>query len=332
MEEDSDLLRRYVLKALSSYDSRYKESRNFIMCKCKGCGDSKHSQRKTRGYFLKGNLKTNFRWTYMCHNGDCDYKDNGVLASNFLKEEFPEIYKEYFKEVFSNFISKKKETKAVVEEVVKPYDEKNDLKYFFPIESSSGRLFDLGKELCVRRKIPEQYWKKFYIATNGFYQGRMIIPFYDNTGKIYYFQGRTLIDSDRRYLNRKIGDKEIFGIDFIDRSKEVVVLEGPIDSMFIENAIAILGLSFSDKIKENIKGLKLYYLLDNDKDGKRNAKKLLRNGEYVFFWSKFLEDLGLKNEKIKDINDVVMKTNVEIFAFEDLRKYFSNDVFKEVLI
>lgn len=330
MEEDSELLRRYILKALCTYDSHYRETRSHIVCRCPSCGDSKYSQRKTRGYFLKGVAKNNYHWTYVCHNGDCVYKDNGVLASRFLKEQFPEIHKDYSKEVFQNFISKKKEKKSVVEEVEKPYNEKDDLKYFFPILSGNGKLFDLAKQTCIRRKIPN--WEKFYVAVNGFYQGRLIIPFYDKNGKIYYFQGRTLIDSDTKYLNRKVGEKEIYGIDFLDRLKEVIVLEGPIDSMFVENSIAILGLSFTDKIRESIKGLKLYYLLDNDKDGKRNSKKLLKNGEYVFFWDKFLEDLGLRNEKIKDINDVVLATGKEKFTFSELKKYFSNDVFKEVLI
>ena len=76
---------------------------------------------------------------------------------------------------------------------------------------------------------------------------------------------------------------------------------------------------------EQIKDLKKYYLLDNDKEGMKNSVKLLENGEYVFNWKKFLRDKQVENpQKIKDVNDYVLQSGIEKFTFEDLKEYFTN--------
>jgi DNA primase len=44
---------------------------------------------------------------------------------------------------------------------------------------------------------------KFYIATGGKYRGRLIIPFTNRNGKLFYFQARALGDEQPKYLNCK---------------------------------------------------------------------------------------------------------------------------------
>ena len=189
-----------------------------------------------------------------------------------------------------------------------------------------SEIFEKAREECIRRKLPENLWKEFFVATGGVFQGRMIIPFYDNLGKIYYYQGRTLIGSDPKYLNRRFGEKEIYGIYRIDRSLPVIIEEGPIDSMFVKNCIGILGLKFTEKVRTEIRGLRCFYLLDNDKDGKKNSLKLLKDGKFVFCWERFLKDMNIK-EKIKDVNDLVLVTGKLEWCFEDFKKYFTADAF-----
>lgn len=331
MVNDPFLLEKYILEALSTYDSKYLNRPNYITCRCPFCGDSKKESKK-RGYILKGSAKNDYNWVFTCHNGDCEIKDDAISAENFLKYKFPNIYDEYKKEKFNNFIYKNTTKRNEVVVIENVYDEKDDLKKFVSIVSE-GEVFELAIKYCIERKIPESVWKKFFVATGGTYQGRMIIPFYDKLGKIYYYQGRTLIGSHPKYLNRKVGPKRVYGNHFLELSKPVMIVEGPIDSLFLENSIAILGLSFSESVKEVLDKIQSrYYILDNDSDGRREARKLLEQGEYVFLWDKFLVDVGLKGEKIKDVNDAILKLNKEKFTFKDLEKYFTNNIYEGVLL
>lgn len=325
--EQTYILENFVEKALGSYDSQYSNTHNKIMCRCKACNDSSYSKKKRRGYILKGSPKTNFQWTYYCHNGGCECSE-GINIEHWLRVYFPEIYSEYSREkVFNNNSEKYKKSKLKLTEKV--IDEKEDTKFFTPILKGSCELFETAIKYCIERKIPEEIWKSFFVSTGGCFQGRVIIPFFDSSKKIYYYQGRTLIGSEPRYLNRRIGEKEVYNKDFIDISKPVLIVEGPIDSMFLENSVAVLGLKFSDSVKKWLTNLKRFYILDNDADGKKSSVKLLKKGEWVFNWPKFLKEQEIFG-KVKDINDLVLLTGKEKWSYEDLKNYFTNNSFDEM--
>ena len=322
--ENTFVLDKYIEKMLSSFPSKAIYKSDYITCRCPLCGDSKTNKTKKRGYILKGNSHID-SYVYVCHNGECVANDKGMSIVNLMKNYFPQFYEDYrresyFQEYSPNF---PKYTKNVPEKIIL---EKDDVKYFQSILKGDSEIFEKAREECIRRKLPENIWKEFFVATGGVFQGRMIIPFYDNLGKIYYYQGRTLIGSDPKYLNRRFGEKEIYGIYGIDRTKPVIVVEGPIDSMFLKNCVGILGLKFTEKVKNEIRGLRCFYLLDNDKDGKKNSLKLLKDGKFVFCWERFLKDLGIK-EQIKDVNDLVLITGKVEWDFSDLEKYFTADAF-----
>jgi uncharacterized protein YuzE len=71
--------------------------------------------------------------------------------------------------------------------------------------------------------------------------------------------------------------------------------------MFLENAIAVLGVKFSEQVEEELNKLNCFYIWDNDKTGKIKAIEYLRERKFVFNWKKFLKDNDAKN--CKDIND-----------------------------
>ena len=326
--ENTFVLDKYIEKMLSSFPSKAIYKSDYITCRCPLCGDSKTNKSKRRGYILKGNSHID-SYVYVCHNGECEANDKGIGILNLFKKydyqygtSFFEDYRRenYFQEYSPNF---PKYTKNVPEKIIL---EKDDVKHFQPILKGDSEIFEKAREECIRRKLPENLWKEFFVATGGVFQGRMIIPFYDNLGKIYYYQGRTLIGSDPKYLNRRFGEKEIYGIYRIDRSLPVIIEEGPIDSMFVKNCISILGLKFTEKVRTEIRGLRCFYLLDNDKDGKKNSLKLLKDGKFVFCWERFLKDMNIK-EKIKDVNDLVLVTGKLEWCFEDFKKYFTADAF-----
>ena len=123
-------------------------------------------------------------------------------------------------------------------------------------------------------------------------------------------------------LIRKIGDEMISDIDSINNyfnvmninfSKPVMVTEGQIDAMFLNNAIATTGISKSKLLLENLlsKSNTLIFF-DSDDAGKRQSIDLIKKGYRVFLWNKVFHDLRKKYPSaeyrkirlIKDVNDL----------------------------
>jgi hypothetical protein len=107
-----------------------------------------------------------------------------------------------------------------------------------------------------------------------------------------------------------------------------VILEGAIDSIFIENAVGCTGLKVPD---DRINKFPYrYYLLDNDEPGRIKSVELLCMGEWVFMWKKFLSSQMFPNyhstEKT-DINDLVVKAKISVpIKFETIKPFFTNNV------
>ena len=131
-------------------------------------------------------------------------------------------------------------------------------------------------------------------------QQKVIIPFYDKDKKLFALQARALDNSEPKYITillDKNKDK-IFGLDRWDESKETIVVEGPIDSLFLPNCLAMAG---SDMAKNKYLNTDIIICLDNEP----------RNAEIISKYSKFIER-GFKiviwpdNVRSKDINDMIL--------------------------
>ena len=132
-------------------------------------------------------------------------------------------------------------------------------------------------------------------ATQSRYRGRIIIPSYDNRGKLNFFIGRAFHDwMEQRYRN-EYADKTriIFNDLFVDWSKPVIITEGVFDSMIAgANAVPLLGSSLN---KESLLFNKLctlkpdvYVALDTETEKDREKtirimKTLFNNGIVVNF-------------------------------------------------
>ena len=119
------------------------------------------------------------------------------------------------------------------------------------------------------------------------------------------------------HLDRLSG---IFNIMNVNMNKTVTIFEGPIDSLSIENSIALQGASkqldgFFDEI-ENIR-----YMYDNDKTGKENSLKKLKSHKPVFLWEQYFQILGQKAD-VKDANDL---QKMNLFKRDIVEKCFSDD-------
>lgn len=169
--------------------------------------------------------------------------------------------------------------------------------------------------LCVQyvksRGIPEKHWGLLYY-TERFQEiaktidketddsPRLVLPFLDNDGNLFAIQGRALKDVSRGRYVTLVFDKSqelLFGKDRVDLNKPFVVVEGPIDSLFLENAVATAGVGdISDKYLPHAT-----ICLDNEprnKDIVRIVKKNLERGFKVVIWPDSVH--------FKDINDMVL--------------------------
>ena len=284
-------------------------------CRCPMCGDSKKNKNKCRGYFF---VKSN-NYFYKCHN--CGYGSN---IYNFLKEIQPALCKEYTIESY-----REKNNKDDDDMLFKT--KKLEFKKKDKILESIDCLKDLpDNHIAVRfanmRIIPKQYWKLLYY-TDDFAsfvakldpktlltgkEERLIIPFFNRDGDVVAVQGRSLTMSDEvearktlKYITIK-HDKSIdrlwYGLWRTNPKKRVYVVEGPIDSLFLDNAVAMVGAGALQEIPLRFKDTDMTYILDNEPRNRQICgyiEKLIDLSREVCIWP--------DNIKEKDINDMAYK-------------------------
>lgn len=299
-------LQHKFAKLMSVQFDRWSEKNKTYNFRCPYCGDSQKNRFKARGYLWdKGK-----GLVYSCHN--C-----GITRTfdNFLKEQDPHLHKSYLLEK----LAEKSDTNSLV------FGEEPEPST--PVESKyTGRQFKLKKvsqlawnhpaKLWVdNRKIPSDqqyrlyYCPKFNAWTNTYIPGklneskeheepRLVIPFFDESGKLFGYQGRSFDpNSSRRYITIMLDKRpNIFGLDVYDASKKVYVVEGPIDSLFVDNSIAMAG---SDADVSFIKDPVIVY--DNEPRSTEINKKISKTigmNLPVVIWPAHIEE--------KDINDMVL--------------------------
>lgn len=289
--------KKYV-NLISSYLEKFKWKKDSLAtCRCFKCGDSKKNKSKTRGYFFehKGH------YVYKCHN--CGIACN---LYSVLESVSPSLCKEYAFEVF-------KEKNPAAPEV--PKTEKR-----VPIFTDLGTRVDLlntehkAVKYLESRKIPKEKYSNFYYTHDfskimqsfdreGKVEERLVIPFFDETGELIGVQGRAFSEAAIRYITLKQeGCPRLwYNLDKIDPNSTVYVTEGPIDSMFIPNGIAMQGAGWLDKLPSKIEKSKVVFIFDNEP----------RNEEIVALIGKYVDsgrDVVIWPEEInkKDVNDMVM--------------------------
>lgn len=118
----------------------------------------------------------------------------------------------------------------------------------------------------------------------------------------------------------------LFNIMNINPNLPLTIVEGPIDSLAIENCIALQGATKMNNYFDNMKDVR--YLFDNDKVGKQHTIKKLKEHKFVFLWDKYIKEMGVKH-KIKDINDL---QKINCFKVDLFEKCFSDDELDIIMI
>ena len=146
---------------------------------------------------------------------------------------------------------------------------------------------------------------------------RLVIPFFDKDYNLIAYQGRSLrVISKLRYVTIKIKENapKIFGLNTWDENKTTYIVEGPIDSLFVENSLAMAGadLSAYRKMFENID---VVFIYDNEKRNKEIVKKMDRiiaNNQKIVIWPRHVIQ--------KDINDMILN-NVDVMNIIEHNTY-----------
>ncbi|MCL2311440.1 MAG: hypothetical protein FWC41_02955 [Firmicutes bacterium] len=200
----------------------------------------------------------------------------------------------------------------------------------------------ISRDYIQYRKIPKKWWDSIYY-NYGHYYILNILKFEDVEYVISYIQRTT--NENFRYLQRTYKDvldlfdnsellehkhfeqfnnfSGYFNLYNVDLNRIVYVCESAFDAMFLGNAIALNGVNKRVPFEcENY-----HFILDNDEIGLKKMRKLLKEESKVFMWKKFINDFGLENHNIKDVNDlffVLIHKKIDVKELK-FKEYFTNN-------
>ena len=296
---------KYINLASASLQ-KYKKVKNGLWTfRCPYCGDSKKNKNKTRGYIfqVKGDH------VFKCHN--C-----GITRSfsNFLKDHVPHVYDEYVMERYKEgTIGKNVPKPDLTQFVSKPTFAKKTVN----LETlSSLNNFHVAKKYILDRGIPENKLNRLYYCpnfkewsntqkqtfsdtTND--EARIIIPLNDTDGNLIGFQGRSLSPNAKmRYITVMLDENapKLYGLDHINKNETIYIVEGPLDSFFLENSVAMCG---SDVDIRSFGWSDYIWVYDNEPRSRQITDKISKSidaGDKVVIWPSAI--------KQKDLNDMVV--------------------------
>ncbi len=293
------------INLISSRLPKFKKVKaNLYNFRCPICGDSQRQKNKARGYLYRVKNNTN----YKCHN--CGIS---VSFNSFLKDLDPETHKQYIFEKFKDGKTGKNFAAQTPEDIFKNVEtSKPTFKEKIVIDLPSAFLVSRSKEYLETRAI---FRGEFYYAKNfmefvntikpdtfksiNYGEERIVIPLIRNNTLIGV-QGRALSTNPIKYLTIMLDDDapKVYGLDTIDKRLPVYVVEGPFDSTFINNSVALCG---SDGEIRDLERSDKVFVYDNEPRNKEIVSRIERcieRGERVVIWPTTIRE--------KDINDMVL--------------------------
>jgi len=293
-----DLVDSKYIGLVSSRLQKFKRVKSDLYnFRCPICGDSQRNKNKARGYIYAVKNNTNFK----CHNCGASLSFN-----NFLKEMDPTLHKQYMLEKFKeghtgrNFV-----VEEPVFEFSKPVFKKK-------LDLPKASEVSVAKEYLEKRKLnPEKFYfahkfkewtnaQKVTFDTIGRDESRIIIPMYDRDNNLIGFQGRSLVPNSVKYITVMLDEEapKIYGLNEVDEQLPIYVVEGPFDSTFVNNSVALCG---SDGDLGYFKGSDVILVYDNEPRNREivnRISKCISRGESVVIWPSGIIE--------KDINDMVL--------------------------
>lgn len=323
------LHRQYINEVKSRLRNFKAQSKNVYNFSCPFCGDSKTDRTKARGYLINKGVDV----IYYCHNDQsCNAK-----FDYFLFKLDKDLAKRYRVDRFKDSQLSNKDKYKQVEHNLETVLEKTDYVINLPAVKDLDDEH-IAKKYVTNRKIPQDRWSDLYYTDNYFKfvnelkndmifseamvanaNPRLIIPLRKEDGTLFALQGRALYETKMRYLTEKLQEyPKIYGLDKLKSKDEMVFfLEGPIDSMFVDNGLALTGsdISLDDCPYSNNR----VFVLDNEPHNKTIVKKykvLVKKGEKVISWLHC-------PWKGKDINEMITDSGASPI---EINTYLKNNI------
>ena len=286
--------------------------------RCPYCGDSQKSRSKARGFVYR---KKNDLF-YKCHN--CGI---GTTVGKLIEYVDSKVHKDYILERYRCG--------------VKTNNPEPEFKFDVPIFRKKGVLKSLksiadlstdhpARKIVEERLIPSEFisdlylCESFYKFTNSLVPNkfpsldgdhpRLLIPFRNEKGEVFAYQGRAFGKEQPKYITIRLDDdtSKIFGLDRIDDTKQVYAVEGPIDSLFLDNCIAVGGADLA-KLENDV-----VIIFDNEPRNKEICKQMdscIGFGKRIVIWPDSM--------KHKDINDMIMA----VYTKEQIQEIIDDNIF-----
>jgi hypothetical protein len=310
----------YVIQNIYTYCKRptYHKYQGNYNAECCICGEGSSAGRKRRLFYF-----VNDRYFY-CFNCSRSWQEINWLQE-VSKKSFTEILKESKQYDNTNDIIRQLSADNIQIKQDVPYlpDDCVDLTDIRQIEFYKGT----AQEDLIKQAIEYSTKRRLFSAVNKpkslyfsfedkVHKNRLIIPFYSENNKIESYQSRSLNgDEYPKYLT-KYGEKCLYGENNINTDIPFIfVFEGPIDAMFVRNAVAIGGATTTEKQIQFINkciGYEIIYVYDNDKNNDEmdsKIQKLIKQNKRLFIWPK-------EFNKYKDINEICVNLKLDEFPYK----------------
>ena len=307
---------------------------HLYQCRCPVCGDSATNRKKSRGYFYKVNNDL----FYKCHN--CDASQH---FGTFLKNFDTNLHRQYVLERYANGENRRPHANAEPElktafqtPVFQPQTQPETL-----LDNLLQRLDRMEPDsevrtFCRQRQIPDDQLHRLYfiddikrietlhsryVNTIQTHEPRLVIPFRNLTGNLVGVSCRALRSETLRYITIRVNEKDplIFGYEDLDLHSAMYAVEGPIDSLFVPNCIAVGGTGFNKLNDLFLDKNLLTVVLDNQPRNSEVCKqyqRLINQGYRIMIWPDYTT--------AKDINELVLAVpGINIKDFIDNNSYGS---------
>lgn len=324
---------KYV-RLISSRLRNFKQKKEGLFnFSCPFCNDSKKSLTKARGYaFAKGN-----DMLYRCHN--CGVSTN---VANLIKQVDPTLHKEYVLENYSSGRNNDSvSANTIIQSTVPKFGKVKKQKVFDHAEwcdKLPEGHFCL--EYLKRRQIPgskynkllfTQHYKQFLDALVPNHgkeiadDARLVIPFFNENNELVAVSGRALETGDKtlRYVTVRTNESQkklIYGMDKVDKEKNILLVEGPIDSLFLNNCLASGDANLALTAKEiGVENISLVF--DNEPRNKEVVKLVftaIKANYNIVIWPNTV--VG------KDINEMVMNG----ISPDEIEEIISSNTFRGI--
>jgi DNA primase len=282
--DENDALVELLEDVLGDHGLHY-PNRGQISFNCPVCDDGRDKHN------LEVNYIDNVYKCWSCGDSEGTHGPLGRIFDKYGNKKQKKLY-----EVFKPETVVKREKKKKTLRLPEGFTLFKDSSTVYPVRRQAMNYLK-------SRGITDEMIERFGIGfcDKGDHAGRIVIPSYDKKGELNYYIARSWNPMSRaKYKNPEAEkDKIIFWENLIDWKKDVYLVEGAFDGLFLNNPIPMLGKHMSELLFETIyRNAKGNIIICLDADAWQNAVKLyheLNGGE---LWGR------IKLVKLPDDKDI----------------------------